>query len=348
MLGADALARLTDFGTIIDVRSPAEFAEDHVPGAINLPVLSNAERAQVGTIYVQESRLKANRIGAAYVARNIAAHLEGALRDKGPDFAPLVYCWRGGQRSASMATILSRVGWRTTLLEGGYRTYRRAVRAQLYDTPWPTPVVVLDGDTGTAKTEILNRLRAYGIQIIDLEGLARHRGSLLGSWDGQAQPSQKLFETRLWSALQELVPTRPVLIEAESSKVGDLMIPPGLWRAMQGAPRIRVTAPVEARVGYLVRAYRDVAEDHARLAEVITRLPVHIGAEARKAWLALLAERDYEALARELILGHYDPAYARARRREGRTEVAVIALDHLASEDIDAAAAELARSLQSL
>lgn len=347
MLGADALARLTDFGTIIDVRSPAEFAEDHVPGAINLPVLSNAERAQVGTIYVQESRLKANRIGAAYVARNIAAHLEGPLRDMDPDFAPLVYCWRGGQRSASMATILSRVGWRTTLLEGGYRTYRRAVRAQLYDTPWPTTVVVLDGDTGTAKTEILNRLGAYGIQIIDLEGLAQHRGSLLGAWDGQAQPPQKLFETRLWSALRALDPTRPVLIEAESSKVGDLMIPPGLWRAMQGAPRTRVTAPVEARVGYLVRAYRDVADNHARLADVIARLPVHIAGDARKAWLTLLAERDYEALAHELILGHYDPAYARARRRDGRTEMAVIALDHLAPEDIDAAAAELARRLQS-
>lgn len=347
MLGADALARLADFQTIIDVRSPAEFSEDHVPGAINLPVLSDAQRAEVGTIYVQESRLKANRIGAAYVARNIAAHLEGALRDQTAEFAPLVYCWRGGQRSESMATILSRVGWRTTLLEGGYRTYRRALRAQLYDKPWPAKVVVLDGDTGTAKTDILNRLPAYGIQVIDLEGFADHRGSLLGGWSGRTQPSQKLFESRLWSALQALDPTRPIVVEAESSKVGERLVPPSLWQAMQDAPRIRITAPIEARVSYLVRTYGDVANDRARLTEVITRLPVHIGGEVRKAWLALLAERNYEALTRELILGHYDPAYARGRRREGRTELALITLDDLGPEDIDVAAANVAVRLQS-
>jgi len=178
-------ASLARYGTIIDVRSPGEFALDHVPGAINLPVLTDAERAEVGTIYVQESRLKANRIGAAYVARNIAGYLVGELADMPQTFAPLVYCWRGGSRSESMATILSRVGWRTSLLVGGYRTYRRHVQARLYDETWPLNLVLLDGDTGTGKTEILGRLAARGLQTLDLEGLAGHRGSLFGGLPGR-------------------------------------------------------------------------------------------------------------------------------------------------------------------
>src|ERR1700749_323165 len=137
-----ALAR---FDAVIDVRSPGEFAEDHIPGAINLPVLSNAERAEVGTIYVQGSKFEARRIGAAHVARNIAAHLDGPLSDRPGSFHPLVYCWRGGQRSNAMATVLAQVGWRTGLLTGGYKTYRRRVQRRLYDAePW-FRLILLDG-----------------------------------------------------------------------------------------------------------------------------------------------------------------------------------------------------------
>src|SRR5665213_3204532 len=160
-------ASLAQFDAVIDVRSPGEFAEDHVPGAISLPVLSDAERAEVGTIYVQGSKLEARRIGAAYVARNIAAHLQGALADRPGGFHPLVYCWRGGQRSNAMATVLAQVGWRTGLLKGGYKTYRRRVQHRLYETdPWFS-LVLLDGHTGSAKTEILGRLAARGVQTLD-------------------------------------------------------------------------------------------------------------------------------------------------------------------------------------
>src|SRR5436190_11372611 len=180
-VSATALAR---FDLLIDVRSPAEFAEDHVPGAVNLPVLSDAERAEVGTIYVQESRFKARRVGAAYVARNVARHLETALADRDGGFAPLIYCWRGGMRSNAMATILSQVGWRTTVLAGGYRTYRREVTQRLYDGELSLRFVLLDGHTGSAKTEMLGRLAARGFQTLDLEGLAEHRGSLFGALAG--------------------------------------------------------------------------------------------------------------------------------------------------------------------
>lgn len=333
---------LAPFETIIDVRSPGEFAQDHVPGAINLPVLSDAERAEVGTIYVQESRLKANRIGAAYVARNIARHLEGPLADREAGFAPLVYCWRGGQRSESMATILSHVGWRTTLLVGGYRTYRRAVQSALYDAPWPQPVILLDGDTGTAKTDILNRLPALGVQILDLEALAGHRGSLLGGWPGQDQPGQKLFETRLWSAMQALDPSRPVVVEAESSKVGERMIPPALWRAMQAAPRIELVAPRPARAAYLVGAYSDLLADPTRFAATLARLPIHLGGERLKAWRGLFEAGDYPTLAKALISDHYDPAYARARRKDGRPPATPVHLADLQEKDRDDAARQVA------
>jgi tRNA 2-selenouridine synthase len=231
------LASLAGFDAVIDVRSPAEFADDHAPGAINLPVLSNDERTVVGTIYVQQSRFTARRLGAAIIARNVAAHLEGPLADKPGSFRPLVYCWRGGQRSHAMATILSEVGWRTTVLDGGYRTWRRHVTARLYDGALGLRFVVIDGQTGTGKTEVLARLAAAGAQVLDLEDIAAHRGSLFGALPGRPQPSQKLFESELLAQIDGFDPDRPVFVEAESSKVGERMIPPALWSRMALAPR---------------------------------------------------------------------------------------------------------------
>lgn len=200
---------------IVDVRSPAEFAEDHVPGAVNLPVLDDAERARVGTIYVQELRMKARRLGAALVARNIARHLEEGLKDKPGSWAPLIYCWRGGQRSNAMATVLEQVGWRPTVLSGGYKTYRRRVTAALYDAEPDFRVILLDGYTGVAKTEVLGRLERLGVQTLDLEGLAAHRGSLFGALPGHPQPHQKGFELALLARVDALDRTRPVVVEAK-------------------------------------------------------------------------------------------------------------------------------------
>jgi tRNA 2-selenouridine synthase len=340
------LQSLARFSAVIDVRSPAEFAEDHAPGAINLPVLTNEERAEVGTIYVQESRFLARRIGAAYVARNIARHLESALAGEDGSFQPLVYCWRGGQRSNAMATILSHVGWRTTLLEGGYRTWRRHVSARLYDQALPHRLVLIDGNTGSGKTEVLQRLAARGQQTIDLEGLAAHRGSLFGGLAGQPQPSQKMFESRLLAVLDGLDPARPVIVEAESSKVGERMVPPALWAAMAQAPRIEIAASPEARARYLVRAYRDIVEDRAALDEALRRLPTPPGRKRLEAWGQLADAGEFEGLALALMELHYDPAYRRSSRKETRPSLGVVDAGGLEAADLDAAADEIVQRLQ--
>ena len=336
------LASLAQFDAVIDVRSPAEFAEDHPPGAINLPVLTNEQRAEVGTIYVQESRFRARRIGAAHIARNIARHLETELSDKPGSFHPLIYCWRGGQRSHAMATILSQVGWRTGLLDGGYKTWRRHVTARLYDGELALRVVLIDGPTGSGKTEVLQRLASRGLQVLDLEGLAAHRGSLLGALKDQPQPSQKMFESRLLALLDGFESTRPLVIEAESSKVGQRMIPPALWRIMAAAPRIEVAASPSARAGYLVRTYRDIIADRPALDEAMRRLPTPPGRKRLAAWGAMADAGEFEALALELMELHDDPAYRRSGREESRPSLGVVTLPDLTPADLDAAADEIA------
>ena len=344
---ADA-ASLAPFDALIDVRSPSEFAEDHAPGAINLPVLDDAERAQVGTIYVQESRFLARRIGAALVARNIARHLETALADKPGSFRPLVYCWRGGQRSNAMATVLSQVGWRAAVLAGGYRTYRRQVKAKLYDEPARLRLVLIDGHTGSAKTEILARAAARGIQTLDLEGLAQHRGSLLGALPGRPQPSQKMFESRLLSAIERLDPDRPVLVEAEASKIGERIVPPALWQVMTKAPRITLRVPAEARARYLAAGYADIARDLDALEALLARLPGRHGRKTVAAWRALAEAGDLETLAGALIEAHYDPAYGRVGVSDARPSLGVLELAGLADADQDGAAGRIAAMVEAM
>jgi tRNA 2-selenouridine synthase len=335
------------YDEIIDVRSPSEFAEDHVPGAVNLPVLSDAERAEVGTIYVQVSKFQARRLGAALVASNIGRHLQDRLQDRPGGWRPLVYCWRGGMRSASMAQVLSQVGWRTAVLTGGYATYRRQVVEALYGEPLPHRLVLLAGHTGVAKTEMLARLAARGVQTLDLEGLARHRGSLFGARPGEAQPSQKLFETRLWAAVQALDPARPVVVEAESSKIGELALPPALWSPMQAAPHIELQAPDAARADYLASAYDDVAADPAALYGMVERLPGHLGKAQREAWRGLIDAKDWRTLALSLIREHYDPAYARTLKRDPeRRSLGEVAMATLLPADQEGAAGQIARLVE--
>lgn len=339
-------AALSRFDAVIDVRSPAEFAEDHVPGAINLPVLDNEERALVGTIYVQESKFRARKTGAALVARNIALHLETVLADEPASFAPLVYCWRGGQRSNAMATIFSQIGWRTHVLKGGYRTYRRRVQARLYGDDLPLKVVLIDGETGCGKTAILEELARRGVQTLNLEALARHRGSLFGGFPGQPQPSQKMFESHVLAAIEKLDPSRPVLIEAESNKVGSRALPPALWRPMLTAPRIELWAAREARARYLVSAYADIVRDRARLDSVLESLPVYPGKQRLKDWAELADAGDFVALAQEVMERHYDPAYARSRRIKERPRLAKIDLVSLGEADRSTAVEAILRVIQ--
>jgi tRNA 2-selenouridine synthase len=345
---AYALTRLEQlldhgFDTVIDVRSPGEYAEDHLPGAISLPVLSDEERARVGTIYKQVSPFTARKLGAALVARNAALHLEGALSGMGGGWRPLVYCWRGGQRSGAFATILRAVGWRVETLEGGYRTYRRLVYGALYERPWPGPVVVLDGLTGTAKTALLHRLAALGMQVLDLEGMANHRGSLFGHRPG-GQPSQRAFEGRVAMASVTLDPTRPLVVEAESSAIGDVSIPPALWAAMRAAPRVAVTAPRAVRAAYLARAYADLTADPAALAAAIDRLRPMQPRERIEAWQALAADGAFEALADSLMEHHYDPRYAKSRARHP-APAAMVAAEALDDAALDALAPRLAAAI---
>lgn len=326
-----------DWDDVIDVRSPSEFAEDRLPGALSLPVLSDAERAEVGTIYTREDRFKARRIGAALVARNAARHIETALADRGGGWRPLVYCWRGGQRSGAFAAILSQIGWRVGVVDGGYRAWRRMISERLYGPALGHRLVLLDGNTGTAKTAILHRL---GAQSLDLEGLAAHRGSVFGGVAG-GQPSQKLFESRLAVALERLDPARPTVVEAESSRIGEITLPPALWAAMRRAPRIRVEAPLPVRAAYLARAYADVTADPAALAARIDALIPIQGHAVVARWHGLAAAGAHDALAAELMARHYDPRYARAKMREGAVPAGVVALGGPDEAAIAAAAAQV-------
>ena len=325
------------FDEVIDVRSPSEFAEDHLPGAISLPVLSDAERAEVGTVYVQEDRFKARRIGAAMVARNAAAHVEERLADRGGGWRPLVYCWRGGQRSGAFASILEQIGWRVGVVEGGYRAWRRLVSARLYGEALPHRLVVLDGNTGTAKTDILRAVERAGGQALDLEGLAGHRGSALGAMAG-GQPSQKAFETRLAAVLGALDPARPTLVEAESSKIGARMVPPALWKAMRAAPRVAVRAEPAVRAAYLTRAYADLVREPSELAARLETL-VPLQGRARVAgWTAMAEAGEHEALARALIEEHYDPRYARGAMRRDASPAVEVRLEGPGEAAVEAAA----------
>ena len=322
------------FDTVIDVRSPAEFADDHMPGAINLPALDNAQRAEVGTMYKQVSPFDARKIGAAMVIRNVASHLDGPLKDKPGPWRPLIYCWRGGQRSGVFRTILSEVGWRAETIQGGYRTFRRLVNRALYDDTLPHRLILLDGYTGTAKTALLPRLAARGVQVLDLEALACHRGSLLGQMPG-GQPPQKRFETALALALQGLDPARPVVVEAESSKIGRLILPKSLWQAMLAAPRIVMEVPVAARAAYLASAYREVIADADTLAGRLTALRWVRGHAVVDRWIALSRAGELTALSQALMEEHYDPAYAKSRRIDERAVLAVVeaaALDDVGQE----------------
>ncbi len=325
------------FDAIIDVRSPAEFAQDHIPGAINLPVLDDAERAEIGTIYVQRSKFLARRVGAAKVARNIAAHLDGALRDQDGSFRPLIYCWRGGQRSGAMAAVMEQIGWPVTVLDGGYMTWRRRVQSALYGGPVGS-VVLLDGGTGSGKTALLPRLAARGAQVLDLEGLAEHRGSLFGAIKDRAQPAQKLFESRLFEALEAFDFSRPLVVEAESSRIGARTVPPALWAAMGQATVIEVTAPVAARAAFSARVYADIAGDIQALETALGRLPPHHSRETVGAWKTMARAGEVEALAAALIAEHYDPAYRRMSGRRDRSLLGRIQMADVSEAGLDRAA----------
>lgn len=332
------VAQLAEFDAVVDVRSPAEFAEDHVPGAINCPVLDDAERARVGTLYKQVSPFAARKVGAALVARNIARHVETVFMGHPRGWRPLVCCWRGGQRSGAMTLVLRQIGWEARQLDGGYRAFRRAVVADLETLPAALRFRVICGLTGSGKSRLLGVLAARGAQVLDLEGIAAHRGSLLGDLPDRMQPSQKAFESHLWAGLRRFDPRRPVFVESESQRIGKLRVPEALLLRMRAGTALRMEAALETRVALLMEEYAHFFERRELLAERLAALlPLH-GHAVLNRWRAWIAAGDWATLVRELLTLHYDPAYLRSIRGHfpGYDAAAVIPVTGL--DDYEAAA----------
>ena len=310
--------QLAEFDAILDARSPSEFEEDHLPDAVSVPVLDDAERALVGTVYKQRSAFDAKRIGAPIAARNIAAHIERLFADKPRGWKPLVYCWRGGGRSGSMVHVLRQVGWDARQLEGGYKAFRRQVVAELETLPDRFDFRVVCGATGSGKSRLLEALVAAGAQVLDLEVLAAHRGSVLGELPGAPQPSQKALETAIWAALSRFDPARPVFVESESKKVGNLRVPEHLIERMRASRCVRLEATVDTRVALLLEDYAHFVGDPGALAAKLDLLRDLHGAERIAAWKAHLEDGRWQPLVRDLLENHYDPAYRRSLFRNYR------------------------------
>ncbi|MGB8517756.1 MAG: tRNA 2-selenouridine(34) synthase MnmH [Gallionella sp.] len=306
------LSQLDQFDEIIDVRTPAEFAEDHLPGAINCPVFSNEERVTVGTLYKQVSPFEARKVGAAVVAKNIAHHLETRFHDHPKSWKPLIYCWRGGQRSGAMSIILAQVGWAAHKLEGGYKAYRRSVLERLETLPAAFDYRVICGATGSGKSRLLAALIERGAQVLDLEYLAQHRGSVLGGIPEQPQPSQKWFENSLLQTLQKFDTAQPVFVEAESNKIGRIVLPASLHNAMHQAECVMLDTTPEARLGLLMQDYRHLVDAPEKLSLLLQVLHTFHGQKRIEHWHGLIHARQFRSLVTELLELHYDPSYLRA------------------------------------
>jgi tRNA 2-selenouridine synthase len=314
----EALAAYNSFHTVVDARSESEYGLDHLPGALNWPTLNDAQRHQVGTEYKQVSPFDARKRGAAMAAANIAHHVEQQVMDKPRSWQPLVYCWRGGQRSGALATVLGEIGFRVTVLDGGYRAFRRAMLADLEVQPRRLGWRVLCGPTGSAKSRLLQALQHSGAQVLDLETLACHRGSVLGPEPGLAQPSQKAFETAVWNTLRAFDASRPVFVESESRTIGRLRLPETLLVQMRSAACIRVGLSLDERVRFLLGDYAHLVDNLELFCERLDALRELRGASTVERWQALARQRQPQDLAlvvQELLTEHYDPVYLRSMQR---------------------------------
>ena len=322
------------FDTIIDVRSPLEFAEDHIVGAINCPVLSDLERQKVGTIYKKESSFKAKIIGSSLTAKNIAFHIENNFMEKKGSWQPLIYCWRGGQRSKAFSIVLSEVGWRTNQLKGGYKEYRNQVINFLDNIGPKLKITLISGKTGSAKTKILKSIENEGGQILDLEGLANHKGSLLGKIPDLIQPSQKFFESLIFNKIQNLNLKDKIYIEAESSKIGNIHIPKSIWKKMIKSPRIEISANVELRTKFLVSDYDYMCNDPTLINPIIKGLKNRLSKELFDEWTNLINKKNWFDLTKSFLENHYDPSYSSNTIKNDRKVIKKITATSLNNSDI--------------
>lgn len=339
----EALAQLGRFSAVIDARSENEFAEDHLPGAANWPSLNNAERHLIGTIYKQVSPFEAQKRGAALVAANIARHIERELLDTPKNWQPLLYCWRGGKRSGALAMVLGQIGFRVTLIEGGYKAFRGAVLADLPVLAQRLHYRVVCGPTGSGKTRLLQALAAAGAQVLDLEALACHRSSVLGLVPGQPQPTQKRFDTLVWNTLRGFDPVRPVFVESESRKVGNLAVPEALIGAMRASPCIALELGDDERVALLLEDYAFFARDSALFCERLDALTMLRGKAVVQDWKNKVHAGQTEVVVRDLLRTHYDPGYSASIQRNFSGYADALPL-RAANRSVDCMA-ELARGL---
>lgn len=313
--GLATVEEVSLFDEIIDARSPLEFEEDRIPGAQNCPVLDNVQRVIVGTLYKQESAFAARRVGGPMVAENIARHITERFHSKPKDWRPLVYCWRGGQRSGAFVTWLRMIGWDACQLEGGYKAWRRQVITELAQLCEQFSFRVICGPTGSAKTRVLEALARQGAQTLDLEALAAHKGSVLGALPDKAQPPQKWFETCLFSQLRTFDPGKPVFVEAESRKIGRIQLPDSLINRIRDGQCIVIDASRDARIDYLVRDYAYLGADADELCTRLDYMKKLHSREKLDAWKTLARQGDLHVLYGELIQEHYDPLYQRSQNR---------------------------------
>ncbi|TXT23038.1 MAG: selenophosphate-dependent tRNA 2-selenouridine synthase [Gallionellaceae bacterium] len=341
--GLATVSQLREFEEIVDVRTPSEFAEDHVPGALNCPVMSDEERARVGTLYKQHSPFEAKKVGAALVARNIAFHIENRWLHKPKSWHPLIYCWRGGQRSGAMTHILRQIGFAAEKLDGGYKSYRHHVLQQLNALPPSFSFRVLCGLTGSGKSRLLAALRQSGAQVLDLEGIARHRGSVLGDMPETAQPAQKNFDSQVLEKLESFDPATPVYVESESKRIGQLRVPDELIAAMWESPCLRLEAAAYLRVALLREDYAHFLRDPALLHQQLERLKGLYPGELLEHWRLLCEARKWDEFIAELLDRHYDPAYDKSMCGHYRhyDEAHHLTLNALSEKDFRALADEV-------
>jgi tRNA 2-selenouridine synthase len=314
------------YAMVIDARSPREYAEDHVPGAVNLPVVDDAQYAEVGTTHRTDTH-RAYLIGVEYSLRNIAAQIEPLISKHGPGERFLVYCFRGGKRSRLWADSLRTIGYDVDVLPGGWKAYRQWVRDGLASLPAAFECQVLCGPTGCGKTRLLAALAREGHQVLDLEALAAHRGSLLGAIPGQSQPGQKLFDSMVLETLRGFDPERSVWLEAESKKIGALQIPEALFEAMRRAPIVTLSAPMAERVRLWREDYPHFAADPLAMVDRLEPLKPLVGKEVLAHWRSLAAAGETDALFESIMTLHYDPCYARSNKRNHGVPAAARSLE---------------------
>jgi tRNA 2-selenouridine synthase len=303
------------FDAIIDARSEDEYANDHLPHAVNWPSLNNTERIVVGTMYKQVGGFEAQKHGAALVAANISKHIQNHVLDLPRNWQPLIYCWRGGKRSGSLAMVLGQIGFKIYLIEGGYKAFRAAMLQDIHRLAPQFQYRVISGSTGSGKTRLLQALRSEGAQVLDLEDLAQHRSSVLGHIPGQSQPSQKHFDTLVWQNLKQFDPARVVFVESESRKVGNLSIPETVILAMRNSPCYELILPFSERVALLLEDYNFFVADPELFCRRLDALIAIRGKAVVDAWKVQVQAGQFEPVVHELLEIHYDPTYASSMRR---------------------------------